>query len=77
MANWFTKLFKGASQDEAKPEVATQPESTYQKPASENMSEDLTEAEDVSEVLEEKTDTSSSWSEKQEGVTSDDLEKTE
>ena len=77
MANWFTKLFKGASQDEVKPEVATQPESNYQEPALENISEDVTEPEDVSEVLEGETVTPSSWQEKQEDVTHDDLKKTE
>jgi hypothetical protein len=80
MAYWFTKLFKGASQDEVKPEVATQPESNYQEPALENTSEDVTEPEDVSEVLEEKEeeiDNPLSFQENQEGESSDDLEKTE
>ncbi|MFA7377812.1 MAG: hypothetical protein WCZ15_03360 [Patescibacteria group bacterium] len=51
MANWFTKLFKGASKNEERPETASL--SDLKTEASEDIISDQTEPENVKEIIEE------------------------
>ncbi|MDI3496371.1 MAG: hypothetical protein PWQ35_392 [Patescibacteria group bacterium] len=50
MANWFTKLFKKASKDEAN--LKTTPSSDLNNETSETVSDKQTEPEDEKEVIE-------------------------